>query len=431
MLGNIGFTLELINMFLLFKVLLGYSFRTNRSALAVAALLAVFHYAGFFLLSSDMLWELNILWKIIPVVIPVLCFQGRKLVILGIGLCMDVVFLIMEFLGRGTLLIIVRGKIEKLDNISTYAVGLVMLAAILACLCFALKSKRMSLHESAERIKPWAFLPFLLCKPLLIYDEHYSSSDIPDTMAQMSFGSDLVRDSVIGMVFLAFFLSCLALSNQRKMLQRMVLFNEKCIREQTDQYQLQGKTDMELRKFRHDHKEHFAVIRKLAEADSAQRVLSYLDEINVVEESLRFISTNNVIGDAIFNRYESLCREAGIFLSVDGKFPDHLLIAETDLCIILSNGLKNAYDAARKCRENRGIEVSIENDGEHFLFLWIRNSCCESLELRNSIPVTNSEDKRNHGLGTRNMTEAARRAGGSIIWREENGQVVTEIMIPV
>ncbi len=430
MLGNIGFTLELINMFLLFKVLLGYSFRTNRSALAVAALLAVFHYAGFFLLSSDMLWELNILWKIIPVVIPVLCFQGRKLVVLGIGLCMDVVFELMQYLCWGGIIIALKGKTVTLDPSMTYVGGLVFTSIIILGLTVILNQKKINLYQLTEQMNPFSFVPFLLCAIIIHYNSWYFG-DIFNERAQITFGENLIKNGITGLIILAFFLICLVLVNQRKELRRMILFNEKCIQEQTEQYQLQGKTDMELRRFRHDHKEHFAVIRKLAEADSAQRVLSYLDEINVVEESLRFISSNNVIGDAIFNRYESLCREAGIFLSVDGKFPDHLLIAETDLCIILSNGLKNAYDAARKCRGNRGIEVSIENDGEHFLFISVRNSCCESLELRNSIPVTNSDDKRNHGLGTRNMTEAARRAGGSITWREENGQVVTEIMIPV
>ena len=247
----------------------------------------------------------------------------------------------------------------------------------------------------------------------------------------MAFGENLIKNSIIGLITLAFFLVCLVLVNPRKELRRVLLFNEKCIREQTDQYQLQGKTDMELRRFRHDHKEHFAVIRKLAEKDGAQRVLGYLDEIHVVEESLRFISINNVIGDAIFNRYERLCREAGMTLKLDGKFPERMSIAETDLYIILSNGLKNAYDAAQKCDGRRVIEVSIENDGEHFLFVSVRNSCCQSLELIDGIPATNNGDKKNHGLGTRNMVEAARRSGGSVNWREENGQMITEIMIPV
>ena len=432
MLGNIGFTLELVNLFLLFKVLLGYPVRENPVALAVAVLLAAVHYGGFALLSNDMIWEVNWLWKVIPMAIPVLCFQGRKLVVLGISLCMDVVFLMMEFLSRGILLLIVKGKIEKLDNISTYAIGLVALAVVLLCLCAVLRSKRLKLHRAAEQVKPWAFIPFILCKPILIYDEHYSSGDISDTMALMTFGSDLIRDSVIGFVFLAFFLVCLVLISQRKELRRMVLFNERCIREQTEQYQLQGRTDMELRKFRHDYREHFAVIQRLSEEDEALRVLNYLNDIEVMNESLHFVSTNNIIGDAIINRYEHMCREEGIALTVDGKFPEHMQIAETDLCIILSNGLKNAYEAARKCgSDQRNIMISIENDGEHFLFVVIRNSCRESLELKDGIPVTKKEDKKNHGLGSQNMAEAAQRSGGSVNWREEEGQVITEIMLPV
>lgn len=189
---------------------------------------------------------------------------------------------------------------------------------------------------------------------------------------------------------------------------------------------------MELRKFRHDYREHFAVIQRLSEEDEALRVLNYLNDIEVMNESLYFVSTNNIIGDAIINRYDHMCREEGISLTVDGKFPERMQIAETDLCIILSNGLKNAYEAARKCgSDQRNIMISIENDGEHFLFVVIRNSCRESLELKDGIPVTKKEDKKNHGLGSQNMAEASQRSGGSVNWREEEGQVITEIMLPV
>lgn len=430
MLGILGFALELLNLFLLFRVLLGYEFEENRAALAAAALLAVIYCGAFLLLSNDMLLEVYWLWEVIPVAMAVLCFRGRKLVVLGIGLCMNVVFLLMEFLSRGVLLTMVRGKIEKLDHIPSYPIGLAILVLVMLLLCLALRSKRIYLHGAAEQINPWAFFPFLLCKPIVEYDAHYSSSDIPDTMAQMTFASDLIRDSVIGLIFLMFFLVCLILVNQRRELRRMVMFNERCIREQAEQYQLQGKTELELRKFRHDHRAHFAVIRKLAEEDRAGRVLGYLDEIDVIGESLRFVSTNNMIGDAILNQYERMCREAGICLTVDGKFPEHMAASETGLCIVLSNGMKNAYDAALKCEEKRFIEVAINNDGEHYVFLIIRNSCCRPLKLQDGIPVTVKDDKKNHGLGTRNMMEAATKFGGSVVWRTEEGIVITEIMIP-
>ncbi len=430
MLGILGFALELLNLFLLFRVLLGYEFEKNRAALAVAALLAVIYCGAFLLLSNDMRLEVYWLWEVIPVAMAVLCFRGRKLVVLGIGLCMNVVFLLMEFLSRGVLLTMVRGKIEKLDHIPSYPIGLAILVLVMLLLCLALRSKRIYLHGAAEKINPWAFLPFLLCKPIVEYDAHYSSSDISNERALMTFASDLIRDSVIGLIFLVFFLVCLILVNQRRELRRMVMFNERCIREQAEQYQLQGKTELELRKFRHDHRAHFAVIRKLAEEDRAGHVLGYLDEIDVIGESLRFVSTNNMIGDAILNQYERMCREAGICLTVDGKFPEHMAASETGLCIVLSNGMRNAYDAALQCEEKRFIEVAINNDGEHYVFLVIRNSCCRPLKLQEGIPATVKSDKKNHGLGTRNMKEAVTKFGGGVVWRAEEGIVITEIMIP-
>lgn len=433
MLGNIGFTLELVNLFLLFKVLLGYPVRENPVALAVAVLLAAVHYGGFALLSNDMIWEVNWLWKVIPMAIPVLCFQGRKLVVLGISLCMDVVFELMEFLCWGSIIIALKGRTDGFNLALTYPLGLIITAMILLGLIFICLSglNRRKLQQTLGQMNPLAFVPFLLSGIIIHYNSWYFG-DISNERAQLTFGENLIKNSITGLIFLAFFLVCLVLISQRKELRRMVLFNEKCIREQTEQYQLQGRTDMELRKFRHDYREHFAVIQRLSEEDEALRVLNYLNDIEVMNESLHFVSTNNIIGDAIINRYEHMCREEGIALTVDGKFPEQMQIAETDLCIILSNGLKNAYEAARKCgSDQRNIMISIENDGEHFLFVVIRNSCRESLELKDGIPVTKKEDKKNHGLGSQNMAEASQRSGGNVNWREEEGQVITEIMLPV
>lgn len=75
--------------------------------------------------------------------------------------------------------------------------------------------------------------------------------------------------------------------------------------------------------------------------------------------------------------------------------------------------------------------ISIENDGEHFLFVVFVILAAKSLELKDGIPVTKKEDKKNHGLGSQNMAEASQRSGGSVNWREEEGQVITEIMLPV
>lgn len=430
MLGILGFALELLNLFLLFRVLLGYEFEENRGALAAAALLAVIHCGAFVMLSNDMLLEVYWLWEAIPAAMAVLCFRGRKLVVLGIGLCMRVVFELMESLCFGVVTLILRGNILKTDLVSTYNGGLLLSGMILGVLCFAFRSKSKVLHEYVESMGLWVLGAAVLCTGIIQYNPWYIG-DTNTEFSQITLAKSLIKSALLAVLFVTVFVLYWRLIIQRKELRRMVMFSEKCIREQTEQYQLQGKTDMELRKFRHDYKAHFAVIRKLAEEDEAGRVLGYLDEMNVIGESLRFISTNNMIGDAILNQYERRCREAGICLTVDGKFPNHMSVSETGLCIVLSNGMKNAYEAAGRCDGKRFIEVAINNDGEHYVFLSIKNSRRHPLKLREGIPVTTKDDKKNHGLGTRNMIEAAEKFGGSVAWREEDETVITEIMIPL
>ncbi len=56
------------------------------------------------------------------------------------------------------------------------------------------------------------------------------------------------------------------------------------------------------------------------------------------------LSTNNVIADAIINYfYENLPKNTEF--KIDGKFLENTFVSNDDLCVRISNLLKNAYES--------------------------------------------------------------------------------------
>ena len=60
----------------------------------------------------------------------------------------------------------------------------------------------------------------------------------------------------------------------------------------------------------------------------------------------------------------------------------------------------------------------------------IRNSAKDRPELGEDYLISMKKDKKNHGIGTRNMVETARKNGGDVTWDwDEGGYVTTNILL--
>ena len=183
-------------------------------------------------------------------------------------------------------------------------------------------------------------------------------------------------------------------------------------------------------KMREGVQENAAFIRAaLAEEDDPQRLQDYVRGMSELTASRSSYNTNNLISDAILNRYGRLCEKEEIRIGGTGKFPDQISVTDTDLCVILSNAMKNAYEAAIQCEKGE-ISFEVKSTGS-FINLVIRNSAKDQPELEEGYLITTKKDKKNHGIGTRNMVETARKNGGDVTWDwDEGGYVTANIILP-
>ena len=144
--------------------------------------------------------------------------------------------------------------------------------------------------------------------------------------------------------------------------------------------------------------------------------------------------TGNRALDIILSEKALMCEKLGIRLvcTADGSAIDFM--KSYHIYSFVGNALQNGIESLRKEKneELKELTVSLTRVGNMCVFR-AENYTSEKISISDGLPVTNKEDKENHGFGAKSMRNIAQRYGGKIKFLHENGvfTVVTMIPIPV
>ena len=309
--------------------------------------------------------------------------------------------------------------------------ALILLFFIL--LAILLRKKREKIHTALLNIPFWTYLIFTVILTIPTFS-YYSTAEEDVLKVE---GILTIVDGLTGMILAITIALGVCLYFQRKELRTQVELNERCIKEQTGQYHLLYEKQQELRRFRHDSSAHLQAIASIAKDVGDQRVLSYVSELMGQQVEMKHLATGNLIGDAVVNAYYSKGLRDGIHVELVGQFAEDFDISETALCVIFTNVIANAYEAALKCEKNRSVRISFTNFRDN-QFIRVQNPTSERPVIEDGIiqlGQTTKADKENHGLGVRNILDAVKHAGGQVQWNleEQDGKidVFTEIQLPI
>ncbi len=175
----------------------------------------------------------------------------------------------------------------------------------------------------------------------------------------------------------------------------------------------------EIRKMRHDMKQHLATVGALqmeGKYDAAQEYISNIS--NDLERIEMLIDVGNDFINAILNSKLSIAKSKGIevICSSSSRISG---INEYDLCNLIGNMLDNAIEAAEKVTENSVIEVSILSD-KFKVMIKVSNSIAKSVLSVNSALKTTKEESSLHGFGITSIRSIAEKYNGSADFYEEN-----------
>lgn len=422
------FLVDAIELILIFTLILGFSFRKGKRYFAAAAgvvICCVLVILGLQDPSNHIFVSL-----IGHIIFATVLFDGKKVVLGELGVLIHFLISIIDAFCMGVTLLFLKGQSlvlesNRLFEVIANGVGMV----IILIMVLLSHKKRMSVREYLNQFNLKKFLYYLLYIILSMIVIGFAQIAALDTdIIYRLRAVFVIGASLFGVLIIALGIMVDVLIQQKERLNELVRENMKCIEEQTRQYRFLNKKQTELRKFRHDFNAHMSALERLSGQEEIEKVQQYIAEMKGMRKSFDYFTTNNVIGDAIINEFYEKGLEENIEVKVIGKFPDELSMTETDLCVLLSNTVKNAYEATQKCNKNRKVRISIGIYQEKVL-INIKNPVKEEPAIKGGLIETSKSNKENHGIGLKNVLDVVNRNNVEFHMKYENGMMITEALL--
>lgn len=186
-----------------------------------------------------------------------------------------------------------------------------------------------------------------------------------------------------------------------------------------------------IRKVRHDLKNHFAILKGKLEEEDMESCKKYLSELNnTVENMGNLIKSGNSIIDYLINSKLSNLNNVKVLIS--GYVGNYSDIDEMDLACILGNVLDNAIEAQKKVTAEKRIELHFLQKNTNRVIV-CKNTIDESVLNDNSDLKSTKDSTEFHGLGHQIVESTVKKYDGMVNYYEDENNTVfcVQIIIPL
>lgn len=190
--------------------------------------------------------------------------------------------------------------------------------------------------------------------------------------------------------------------------------------QQQKYYELLLKKEEDTRRYRHDMLNHMICINDLLESGKMEEAKKYLSNITSDLSAVKrdLYHSGNQIADVIMTNIFNDKSEDTKVTVVGQLYPD-MGISDYDLCIVLSNILKNAVEAVNRQSDSSEKYIRVKFAvGKRFFRIEEWNSIDEQQVKKAQTLETSKDDKHRHGLGTKNI---------KLMAQKYNGEFTTEV----
>lgn len=190
------------------------------------------------------------------------------------------------------------------------------------------------------------------------------------------------------------------------------------------------KKEQDTRQFRHDLAAELLELKSYSENGEYGKLNDYLAEMlgEISGISKRQYDVGNDIVNTIINYYFLPIRET-CKVKVKGYMYEEQKISRRDLCIVVSNLVKNAVEAAEKVQNGQREIIFEVRQGEKTLNIHVENTMEGGVVFRNGLPVTTKTDKRNHGIGLWNVKTVVEKYMGRYNCIAKNCRYIVDVFI--
>lgn len=224
-------------------------------------------------------------------------------------------------------------------------------------------------------------------------------------------------------------LKVLEISRKRTQLEEALKYADQSILAQKKQFDSLARHMDDMRKARHDLRQHLAVVQSYLETNDKAGLKGYIDlyRSELPPDMMELYCRNDVV-NAIISYYAGLSKDFHIRFDARADYPDPCSISETDITVLLGNILENAVEACqRQTGEQNFIKLRIRRHGSSELLILADNTCPTPVTFRDDVPV--SSKRESMGIGTSSIRDIAERYHGTVRFEWKEGIFYTSVLI--
>jgi len=219
------------------------------------------------------------------------------------------------------------------------------------------------------------------------------------------------------LVIISIILLCIVLCIYSLQIEEKAYVMQMALNTKNGEVQLEGydRKTSDLNQKEHDFKHHLNYIYQCIKESRPEMAKTYIESLWDVkkDDSRQYIYTGIYTIDIILNLKIKLAKEKEIDVKTDiGVISCPL--ENADLCIVLSNIIDNAIEAAAQCQEtDRWLNIYIYSVKNMF-FIEIENSCCTLAKQKKGKFVTSKKNADMHGIGLASVQGVVDKYGGEM-----------------
>lgn len=333
---------------------------------------------------------------------------GKTLEMFFMSECLEgITLLILELSG-------ILGKLNFGGEFQSYFLEYIIIAFTLSVLNYVKKKRKVQWQKLwnslAGKLYYWIFV---MASSMLI------------TVSGFNFAKEYVGNSkfaiiatgfciisYIGVGILSIFVFYIKRINERM---EQMLQSEKLARDMQQYYYEELLTKEEdTRRYRHDMINHLMCINSLAKEEKNEELTKYIQNMQVTMNQIqkKTYTVGNQILDIVTNYYLNMLNSE-ISVKISGYVDEGLTIDSSVLCTIYANLLNNAVEELKKAPEGY-LHIEFLQGDEYFQIKIVNSLSLES-QKKDDILLTEKKDKKNHGLGLKNVQKAVDDNDGKLL----------------
>lgn len=189
----------------------------------------------------------------------------------------------------------------------------------------------------------------------------------------------------------------------------------------------------DMRKQRHDMKQHIQALEQLIENHGSTVAKQYWDEYKAQRPMRDSFLTGSIAVDALLTAKLLACKHHDIDFKVSQCPLNNLPISEIDFCTIVGNLLDNAIEGNNRIarvNEQKYIHLYFSRVYDMFIIRCENPVNLLTIHKVNNKFQTSKDDTPIHGFGIPNMISIAENAEGSCTFNIEENEFVATVMLP-